>query len=171
MNVHSNAGKKLKILIAEDDPDDQLILGDAFAEMPVDLDFVKDGSELIEYLGGRRAVRTDKENELPDLIIMDLFMLPKDGISALKLIKQDNVFRRIPVVITSISEFPGDIYQAYDLGAAGYMTKPDTLPELKLKIKSMVHYWRDILHVPARADRPGENKNDLTNLFGADQAS
>lgn len=111
--------KKKVILMADDDPDDQLLAKDALTECQLDADLhcVSDGEELLNYLH-RRGRFTDAEKyPLPHLILLDLNMPRKDGREALTEIKAHPDWRRIPVVVFTTSRADTDIARIYALGA------------------------------------------------------
>jgi CheY-like chemotaxis protein len=65
---------------------------------------------------------TDISNsrDLPQLIILDINMPRKNGLEALQELKQDDMLRKIPVVIFSTSEAANDVERAYDLGPVAF---------------------------------------------------
>ncbi|MDQ6963370.1 MAG: response regulator, partial [Mariprofundales bacterium] len=91
----------ITILMADDDPDDRLLLEDALEEVHLhnNFAFVEDGVELLDYLYRRGEYRSLQGAPLPGLILLDLNMPKKDGREALLEIKGDPALRRIPVVI------------------------------------------------------------------------
>src|SRR3954452_9776517 len=92
-----NSMKKLYILIAEDAADDRFLLQTAFEESGYKntLKFVENGVELIRHL---KEVTEQKNNdEFPGFILLDLNMPKKDGREVLKEIKENKIFKKIPV--------------------------------------------------------------------------
>ncbi|MDI1472585.1 Pole remodelling regulatory diguanylate cyclase [Thermodesulfovibrio sp. N1] len=87
--------------------------------------------ELLEYHGynvisasnGAEAIKIAKENK-PDLILMDVQMPVMDGLTALKIIKDDPEIKEIKVLIISSVAFSDKIEKALSLGAEDYITKP-----------------------------------------------
>src|SRR5215467_2035448 len=73
--------QKKVVLIAEDDEDHFLLAKDAFVEaaVPVELRWVKDGEELMEYLSGIGDYSAEGAAPRPKLILLDLNMPRKDG--------------------------------------------------------------------------------------------
>ncbi|CAN5234628.1 hypothetical protein BH23BAC2_BH23BAC2_27750 [soil metagenome] len=61
----------------------------------------------------------------PDLILMDLNMPVMNGFECLKEIRSNPVFLDIPVIIFSTSNYEKDIAHAEELGALGYLHKPN----------------------------------------------
>lgn len=133
---------ELSILMAEDDPDDRLLLIDAVdeAELHLDIEFVGDGIELLDRL--RRAEPGDLDDgpSLPNLILLDLNMPRMDGREALEKLKADPNFRHIPVVIFTTSQSPDDRGLVETLGAAGFMTKPSSFQDLVALVRRLPEY-------------------------------
>lgn len=127
MNQAMVLGVKLRrecaILIAEDDPDDCLILETAFRTAGVSnpLTFVGDGEELMHYLKGDGHSDTSSS---PILLILDLNMPKKDGRSALREIRQDPLLHSLPIVVFTTSSAEQDIEYCRTLGVSNYVTKP-----------------------------------------------
>ncbi|MDX1692808.1 MAG: response regulator [Ketobacteraceae bacterium] len=143
------------ILMAEDDPDDQLLAREALAESRVlnQLHVVNDGVELLEYLRheGRYA---DSGAPSPNIILLDLNMPRKDGRETLVELKSDPEFRRIPVVVLTTSKSEEDIVKSYKLGAASYLRKPVTFEGLVDLMTALGNYWVEIVEVPTTAGSP-----------------
>ncbi len=112
--------KTITVLVADDDPDDRLLIKDAFDENNVlnPLVFVNDGEELMDYLHHRGAYEQPRNAPLPGVILLDLNMPKKDGRTALKEIKADEALQRIPVVVLTTSKTDEDIKDTYGLGVS-----------------------------------------------------
>jgi CheY-like chemotaxis protein len=144
-------GKMITIVLADDDPDDRQLTGDAFKEnrLANSLDCVEDGEELMDYLN-RRGKFSDLGNApLPGLILLDLNMPRKDGREALKELKANPEFRRIPIVVLTTSKAEEDILRSYDLGVNSYITKPVTFKSLVEIVKVLGRYWFEVVELPA----------------------
>jgi len=117
-----------KILMADDDPDDCMIVRDAFKEVAVGIDFtcVENGIELLDYLKRQDKYAGESVPELPHLILLDLNMPEKDGWESFHLMHA--VDPMIPVII--ITARPGQQAQAKRLGTHSLMEKPLNLPQL-----------------------------------------
>ena len=139
----------VRILVADDDEDDRLLIKDAYQESrhgnPVD--FVKDGVELMEYLR-HEGQYASSQLPLPGLILLDLNMPRKDGRTALSEIKADPEFRRIPIVILTTSKSEEDILRSYDLGVNSFITKPVTFDGLVQVVRTIGEYWIEIVALP-----------------------
>ncbi|MDJ0609824.1 MAG: response regulator [Kiloniellales bacterium] len=142
------------VLVAEDDPDDRLMIKEAFEEYCVSnpLTFVKDGEDLMDYLYRRGPYAHLGDEPLPGIILLDLNMPKKDGHVALQEIKADPSLRRIPVVVLTTSRSEEDIVRSYGLGVSSFISKPVTFDGLCTVVKALRHYWFEIVALP---------KNDL----------
>jgi CheY-like chemotaxis protein len=142
--------KPFTILIADDDPDDRLMVKETWEEnlLVNGLDFVEDGEELMDYLYRRGKYVELKNSPFPGLILLDLNMPKKDGCEALKEIKADPELRQIPVVVLTTSRAEEDIYRANDLGVNSFVTKPLTFEAFVDIIKALGKFWIEIVELP-----------------------
>jgi CheY-like chemotaxis protein len=138
------------ILLAEDDPEDRYLIGEALYECRIDhnLQVVEDGEELLDYLFRRGDYVDAETSPRPGLIILDLNMPRKDGREALEKIKSNPELRRIPIVVLTQSRAEEDILSSYDLGVSGYISKPVSYMGLLNAIKAIGAYWLQIASLP-----------------------
>lgn len=136
------------ILLAEDDPDDRVLLQHAFHSIgsPRALAFVDDGEDLMEFLTGRGRYPAAR---LPDLILLDLNMPRKDGWEALDEIRAEPALRRIPVVVLSTSTATPDVRRAYERGANSFVSKPVSFDALVRVVRSIDEYWFGTVALPS----------------------
>jgi DNA-binding response OmpR family regulator len=66
----------------------------------------------------------------PDLIILDIMMPEVNGFDILKMLKEDEETRNIPVIVLTVRNLKADVDKAMSLGANCYMTKPFEPAEL-----------------------------------------
>lgn len=125
----------VKILLADDDKEDQLILSDAFEQIGITnvVHFEDNGENALQHLEDCFAA-----NVLPQLIILDLNMPRMNGTQTLRLVKQDDRFQHIPIIIysTSLNNIERD--ECIRLGAHSYIIKPLTFSEY---IKSAEYFY------------------------------
>lgn len=140
----------ITILVADDDPDDRLMISEAWEESRLvnDIRFVEDGEELIEYLLHKGKYTNLSDSPRPGLILLDLNMPKKDGREALKEIKADPSLRQIPIVVLTTSKAEEDIFRTYDLGVNSFITKPVSFDALVSLMKSLSEYWFEIVRLP-----------------------
>ena len=146
----TRAGRPITILMADDDEDDRMLTKKALQESRLanDLHLVEDGEELLDYLYRRGKYSNLGDSPRPGVILLDLNMPRKDGLEALKEIKNDPALRQIPVVILTTSKAEEDIYRSYDLGANSFVTKPVSFQQLVEAMKGLGQYWFEIVELP-----------------------
>ncbi len=149
MNMNSKK-ESILILMADDDEDDRLMAKEAFDEARLinEMDFVKDGVDLMDYLYRREQYEELKDKPLPGLILLDLNMPRKDGREALKEIKADRRLQLIPIVVLTTSKAEEDVLRTYGLGVSSFITKPVTFAGLVEIMNSLAKYWFDIVTLP-----------------------
>ncbi len=139
------------ILIADDDEDDRFLINRAMkeCEMRNHLYFLGDGQELVDHLAGYLSGTHPGANPvLPCLILLDLNMPRMDGREALKIVKNHNVLKRIPVVIMSNSKSPEDVEYSYKEGANSFFTKPLDYVNLVSLMSLLKAYWLNSARLP-----------------------
>lgn len=150
---------RVRIVMAEDDPDDRLLAEDALREARLvnELDLVENGEELLDYLLRRGAYSHLAEAPLPGLILLDLNMPRMDGREALAQIKEQPHLRRIPVVVLTTSKGEEDVLRTYELGASSYITKPVTFESLVQIMRDLGRYWFEIVRLPHKPEEEGDD--------------
>jgi DNA-binding response OmpR family regulator len=104
----------------------------------------KEGYEVLCAEDGAEGLRL-AQTESPDLILLDL-MLPKmDGFKVCRLLKFDERYKRIPILMLSARSQQEDISLGRETGADAYLTKPCDPAELLGKIQ-------ELLGAPATAE-------------------
>ena len=118
---------KHNILVVDDDEEDHFFVKEAFAKKGLDitLRFAIDGIMALDMLNEQFDAQ-----ELPTLIIADLNMPKMSGSQLLEEIKNDERFKRIPVVIYSTSVNPREREKCRILGCHSYIIKPTTSKEM-----------------------------------------
>jgi len=142
--------KSFIILLAEDDPDDVVLIRDAFNENRFECKFlsVNDGEELLDYLYVRGKFYDPSLCPKPDLILLDLNMPKKDGREALAEIKSDFMLKTLPIVVLTTSNSEVDVIRSYNLGANSYITKPMSYGDLIKVVGIMGKYWFQTVKLP-----------------------
>ncbi len=138
--VTIDTSKKIyNILVVEDNPDDEKITQRALDGIPnLNVMFVHDCAQAIRLL----KRNTDfEEFKTPDLVFLDYYMPKRDGISMLRDIKSDSRFTSVPVVMLTNNINAEAMFDAYRLGASGYICKSFDFAKFKEDITSSVIYW------------------------------
>ena len=138
-----------RILIADDDADDRMMIKEALEEnnFSNDMRFVQDGEELLDYLHQRGKYLTEKVLR-PNLIILDLNMPKVDGREALSHIKSNVNLKRIPVIVLTTSRAEEDILRTYDLGVNSFICKPVHYNDLVVVAREIGDYWFRTVALP-----------------------
>ena len=152
MQTNSTMNKlnsKVSILMADDDPDDQILLQEALREnqIPNTVCFVENGEELIDFLTGKGKFE-GSERIIPGLILLDLNMPKMDGRQALKFVKADPILKKIPIVVLTTSRADTDILECYDLGVNSFISKPVNFQELVEVTREISNYWLGTVSLP-----------------------
>jgi CheY-like chemotaxis protein len=124
------------VLLVEDDSVDAMTVKRAFKDLKVmnPLTHRTNGEEALEYL-------RDKGNERPCVILLDLNMPKMNGIEFLKVVKADDVLKKIPVVVLTTSKEEYDIMESFRLSVGGYIVKPVNYTKFVEAIRTIDLYW------------------------------
>ena len=90
--------------------------------------------KVVEAENGKDAI-TQIATSHPQLVILDLGLPDRDGLSVLKEIR---TWTNVPVIILSVKNSEEDIVKALDLGADDYLTKPFNTSELLARIRANI---------------------------------
>ena len=134
------------VLVAEDNPDDVLLLRRAFKENNArnPLHAVGNGEEAIHYLAGEGPYADRAVHPFPALFLLDLKMPVKDGLEVLRwLHAHPEIPRKLPVVVLSSTELPNETQMAYAMDIQACIVKPLNYNELREKIRILKEYWLD----------------------------
>ena len=95
--------------------------------------------EIICAIDGQEAVDMTKA-ELPDLILMDLSLPVKDGLTATKEIKANKLTQHIPVIALTAHAMDDDKNEALMAGCDEFETKPVQFKQLLKKMDSFLYF-------------------------------
>ena len=134
------------VLLAEDNPNDVLLVRRAFQENRTanPIHAVGNGEEAIQYLAGEGPFADRAAYPFPALFLLDLKMPIKDGLEVLRWLHlHPEIPRKLPVVVLSSSELPNEMQLAYAMDIQACIVKPLSYPELREKIRILKEYWLD----------------------------
>ena len=137
----------MQILIVEDNNADALLITEAIKGSNIIKKYqvVKDGESALKYLN---AINNGSKEFLPDLIILDLSLPKKSGFEVLTEIKNNSLFKKIPVVILTCSDNQENVKKCYSLHANCYLVKPIELKEYEEMFKTIESFWGEVAALP-----------------------
>lgn len=116
--------EKQKILVVDDEIDNVILLDKRLKALGYEVICAYDGDEAIE--------KVEKEN--PDLILLDIMMPKKDGFEVLKILRENEKTKSIPVIMLTAKADVSDKVKGLETGAIDYVTKPFDFKELQARI-------------------------------------
>lgn len=127
-----------RVLVVDDEPD---IVETLRFSLEVE------GIECIEAYDGEEALAKAKK-ERPDLILLDVMLPRMNGYKVARLLKFDESFKAIPIIMLTARAQENDIETGKETGADEYVTKPFDTDELVTLVKG--YLGRDGADGPAR---------------------
>ncbi|MBV1865255.1 MAG: response regulator [Rhodobacteraceae bacterium] len=124
-------GPVVRILVAEDNKTNQLVLRKMLGAINVELCITNNGMEVVEKF-------TEFE---PDLILMDISMPEMDGMEATQIIRvfeEGHQLARCPIIALTANAMEGDREKYLEAGMDDYLTKP----LVKARLVAMIEEWR-----------------------------
>jgi CheY-like chemotaxis protein len=127
--------KLLNILFVEDDAIEVMMFNRVIQKIGIN-------HKLIEANNGENALKILNAKEIiPDIILLDLNMPKLNGIEFLKIIKNNEVLKQIPIIIFTTSNNHRDISDCYKIGIAGYIIKPLKYDDYTVLVQKTLEYW------------------------------
>ena len=78
------------------------------------------------------------QSEKPELIVLDVMLPGKDGVTLLKMMKASEEYQEIPVIMATAKGTEYDKIQSLDLGADDYLVKPFGIMEMVSRVKAVL---------------------------------
>ncbi len=120
----SDAGRKPRVLIADDNPQGVELLEAYLSERDYEVATAADGEATLQ------KVRAWK----PDLILLDIMMPRISGFEVCKRLRADPATRDIAVLMVTALDQPSDIDRAVEAGTNDFLTKPINKTELLVRV-------------------------------------
>ncbi len=134
MNDVSNLSQSKKgvILIVDDTPAHQLLLGDILASEGYSISIASDGLSAVSQA---RSIN-------PDLILLDVCLPDMDGYTVCSTLKCHPRTRNISILFISACDQPINLAQAFEVGGVDYLTKPIERIELLARVRHQLQFRR-----------------------------
>ncbi len=141
--------KGLKILVAEDNKTNQLVLKTMLKKTGVVLEIAENGVE---------AVRAYQDFR-PDLVLMDMSMPEMDGLQAsreIRTIEKARELRRCAIIALTANAMENDRQNCLDAGMDDYLSKPI----VRTRLTETLHKWSVLKHREAKSPTPAKKSQD-----------
>ncbi|MDG1398286.1 MAG: response regulator [Polaribacter sp.] len=127
--------KSLKILLVEDNLIEIMKMKRTISLLNLEhtIQEANNGEEALKFL--------ESTSKLPDIILLDLNMPKISGIEFLKITKQNDDLKHIPVIILTTSSNQKDLIECYRTGMSGYVLKPLKYEDYVKKMETVLAYW------------------------------
>ena len=137
--VSSTARKSLegRVLVAEDNEINQLLLSAMLEKLGVEFQIVTDGKQAVT-----EVAEAASKDEPYDMILMDIQMPEMDGYEASRELRSAGA--RLPIIALTANAFPEDRDRALNSGMQGHLSKPVSLEQLQEALGS---------HLPSQSVR------------------
>jgi two-component system phosphate regulon response regulator PhoB len=136
---------KEKILVVEDDKNISKLLK---------YNLEKAGFEVFIAETGEKAVDTIGKNPV-DLMILDIMLPVMDGFEVCKIVRQNDRYKTLPVIMLTAKGEEVDRVLGLELGADDYVVKPFSPREMVLRVKAIL-----------KRGKPTEHKKDILSAAG-----
>lgn len=135
----------MRILLVEDIRADAILLREALIDEGL-------GDDLVVATDGAEALALLQRNEtLPQLVLLDLNLPRIDGREVLEGIRADPRLHNLPVVVLSTSNSPADVRFAYANNANAYVRKPNGFEALRGVARAIRDFWVRTATLPSYA--------------------
>jgi diguanylate cyclase (GGDEF)-like protein/PAS domain S-box-containing protein len=134
MNDASNISQSKKgvILIVDDTPAHQMLLGDMLTNEGYSISIASDG---LSALSQARSLN-------PDLILLDVCLPDMDGYTVCSTLKCHPRTRNISILFVSACDQPINLARAFEVGGVDYITKPIERIELLARVRHQFQFRR-----------------------------
>jgi CheY-like chemotaxis protein len=123
------------LLLLEDDIVDVMTFKRALKQLDLSNELVveENGTDGLEYLLNCK--------DLPGLIFLDINMPKMNGIEFLDVLRKNEEWALIPVIVLTTSKNKEDKLVTFRNGISSYMIKPVDYPQFKDMIETIIKYW------------------------------
>ena len=143
--MESHAHRDPTIVIVDDDEGHALLIEDSLQQSCAHfrIERLRDGQHALDFLFGASNSAAHHATGA-FLRLLDIRMPRIDGIEVLRRIKLDAVLRKLPVIMLSTADNPGEVSRCYELGCSAYVQKPvdyDQFAETILRLGAFANSW------------------------------
>jgi CheY-like chemotaxis protein len=131
-----------EILVVDNNEDDYIVVRNAFEDLSLGeykVVHLMSGRKLLDYLAHIYLAG----QLYPHLILLDINMAPVDGITVLQMIKADELFRKIPIIMYSTIANADERNKCLQLGAKAFVTKQGNYYKTLAFVSSLDRFLRN----------------------------
>lgn len=135
--IANEKGRPAEILLVEDNPGDVVLTQRTLAAVKFanNIAVAEDADAAMAALAAKNF----------DIILLDINMPKKGGLTLLEEIKKDAKLAKIPVLMLTSSKAPGDIDASQNLDAHSYIVKPLSMEKLALAMARLPGFWCTVM--------------------------
>jgi two-component system response regulator len=132
-----------KILLVEDNPDDEVLTLRAFRKNNISNEIVvaRDGVEALDYLFATGDHAGRDRADTPQVVLLDLKLPKLSGLDVLRRMRAEPITKLLPVIILTTSSEESDVLSGYELGANSYIRKPVDFTQFVESVRQLGLYW------------------------------
>jgi len=119
---------KRLILIVDDSPNNQRIIGAILSDKSYQIAYASSGKEALEFVN----------KHIPDIILLDIMMPEMDGFEVKAKLNEDAIQKEIPVIFITALEEPENKAKGFELGGRDYLVKPINKLEVLARVRSQL---------------------------------
>ena len=136
-------GEPVLVLLVEDNDDHAELVLRQMADHRISNKVIRlvDGQEALDYLFRKGSFKNPDASPRPHVIFLDLRLPKVDGLEVLKVLKESDEVRDIPVVVLTTSEGERDVAKAYLNHTNSYVVKPVDYQKFRDLMDDLGFYW------------------------------
>ncbi|MBF2054995.1 MAG: hybrid sensor histidine kinase/response regulator [Candidatus Sericytochromatia bacterium] len=149
------------ILVVDDVATNIRLVASILAEQSYELSFATSGKDALQQIQAQAF----------DLILLDLMMPGLSGLDVTRQLKQDERYASVPIVFITARSDEGAILEAFEAGAADYVTKPFLASELLARVQTQLNLKETRDQLQERNQELNQNvqlKNQLLSIASHD---
>jgi DNA-binding response OmpR family regulator len=150
--VREKGGRMKRILVVDDDP---------LVTKLVKINLELSGYTVEEAWDGDSAIKVLEKNP-PDLLVLDLMMPRTDGWDILRLVREQEALKELPVILLTAKVHDEDLIRGWEMGADDYVTKPFNPIRLSDHVSNVLE--------STPGERQDKRRRELVKLTGVNRA-
>lgn len=141
-----------QVLLVEDNDDHAELVMRQLSEHSIHarLTRVSDGQEALDYLFQEGKYANPADSPRPQVVFLDLRLPKVDGLEVIRILKESEELRKIPIVVLTTSEAERDVTRAYVNHANSYVVKPVDFEKFRDLMSELGIYWLNWNTHPSR---------------------